>query len=312
MFFLIALRFNLNSFILNLNAICVWNLLFANYIYRTIGFTKMKKSVLSRYKWILSGKGGMPSMNDVSSWKEAANILTHEGWGRHIIRLSSRKTPTEVGQTRPFTMTVVPTMHPTWAHTDEQFSKLVELSLQARKGDDSQRCLTSFLKEMKGKPSLREKPTWNDDAKITTQMSALLGEFCTEASSYGIHADRASWLLDGDGRVLPPWEVAEPHLNKQRKLDTIQHTRNGSASVVSLFKAVGEDPRMPFDELLKLAREQKTDGKTRKVLRQKGGDKGKMLAESSKLKESDDFWCCLLYTSPSPRDQRGSRMPSSA
>ena len=24
------------------------------------------------------------------------------------------------------------------------------------------------------------------------------------------------------------------------------------------------------------------------------------------------FWGCLLYTSPSPRDQRGSRMPSSA
>ena len=24
------------------------------------------------------------------------------------------------------------------------------------------------------------------------------------------------------------------------------------------------------------------------------------------------FWVCLLYTSPSPRDQRGSRMPSSA
>ena len=26
----------------------------------------------------------------------------------------------------------------------------------------------------------------------------------------------------------------------------------------------------------------------------------------------DSFWSCLLYTSPSPRDQRGSRMPSSA
>ena len=25
-----------------------------------------------------------------------------------------------------------------------------------------------------------------------------------------------------------------------------------------------------------------------------------------------DVWVCLLYTSPSPRDQRGSRMPSSA
>ena len=24
------------------------------------------------------------------------------------------------------------------------------------------------------------------------------------------------------------------------------------------------------------------------------------------------YWVCLLYTSPSPRDQRGSRMPSSA
>ena len=26
----------------------------------------------------------------------------------------------------------------------------------------------------------------------------------------------------------------------------------------------------------------------------------------------DQYWRCLLYTSPSPRDQRGSRMPSSA
>ena len=30
------------------------------------------------------------------------------------------------------------------------------------------------------------------------------------------------------------------------------------------------------------------------------------------LLEEDDDWSCLLYTSPSPRDQRGSRMPSSA
>ena len=27
---------------------------------------------------------------------------------------------------------------------------------------------------------------------------------------------------------------------------------------------------------------------------------------------STDYYLCLLYTSPSPRDQRGSRMPSSA
>ena len=29
-------------------------------------------------------------------------------------------------------------------------------------------------------------------------------------------------------------------------------------------------------------------------------------------KTSDYYYSCLLYTSPSPRDQRGSRMPSSA
>ena len=28
--------------------------------------------------------------------------------------------------------------------------------------------------------------------------------------------------------------------------------------------------------------------------------------------QADRLWACLLYTSPSPRDQRGSRMPSSA
>ena len=30
------------------------------------------------------------------------------------------------------------------------------------------------------------------------------------------------------------------------------------------------------------------------------------------LEENDIYTVCLLYTSPSPRDQRGSRMPSSA
>ena len=29
-------------------------------------------------------------------------------------------------------------------------------------------------------------------------------------------------------------------------------------------------------------------------------------------REAQLWWICLLYTSPSPRDQRGSRMPSSA
>ena len=32
----------------------------------------------------------------------------------------------------------------------------------------------------------------------------------------------------------------------------------------------------------------------------------------SMMRMCDDYQACLLYTSPSPRDQRGSRMPSSA
>ena len=32
----------------------------------------------------------------------------------------------------------------------------------------------------------------------------------------------------------------------------------------------------------------------------------------TKCREAGFNWACLLYTSPSPRDQRGSRMPSSA
>ena len=36
------------------------------------------------------------------------------------------------------------------------------------------------------------------------------------------------------------------------------------------------------------------------------------LIEGGEVKIMTDYWICLLYTSPSPRDQRGSRMPSSA
>ena len=36
------------------------------------------------------------------------------------------------------------------------------------------------------------------------------------------------------------------------------------------------------------------------------------LEEEFKIEEMSSISTCLLYTSPSPRDQRGSRMPSSA
>ena len=39
---------------------------------------------------------------------------------------------------------------------------------------------------------------------------------------------------------------------------------------------------------------------------------GKIIADFFITQSHDDLLICLLYTSPSPRDQRGSRMPSSA
>ena len=43
-----------------------------------------------------------------------------------------------------------------------------------------------------------------------------------------------------------------------------------------------------------------------------GGDGPESVNQALKEAVSDIKWSCLLYTSPSPRDQRGSRMPSSA
>ena len=42
------------------------------------------------------------------------------------------------------------------------------------------------------------------------------------------------------------------------------------------------------------------------------GMKGQVEKMASYLADADSYNTCLLYTSPSPRDQRGSRMPSSA
>ena len=46
---------------------------------------------------------------------------------------------------------------------------------------------------------------------------------------------------------------------------------------------------------------------TELVINRNGGTRGDFQLDLSLV-----YWPCLLYTSPSPRDQRGSRMPSSA
>ena len=65
------------------------------------------------------------------------------------------------------------------------------------------------------------------------------------------------------------------------------------------------------------------DEKGTQIVRTPGGEQAvTVISESgfysaalrSRSERAADFrrWVCLLYTSPSPRDQRGSRMPSSA
>ena len=48
------------------------------------------------------------------------------------------------------------------------------------------------------------------------------------------------------------------------------------------------------------------------VLRLPASDPVASLVVHGATATSSHFYSCLLYTSPSPRDQRGSRMPSSA
>ena len=48
------------------------------------------------------------------------------------------------------------------------------------------------------------------------------------------------------------------------------------------------------------------------MLAQKLGGKFLLRIDDTDPERSKEEYVCLLYTSPSPRDQRGSRMPSSA
>ena len=66
-------------------------------------------------------------------------------------------------------------------------------------------------------------------------------------------------------------------------------------------------PRMVEDKMLKLLRQGRI-GKWFSGIGQEAIAVGSTLA----MQNDEYILPCLLYTSPSPRDQRGSRMPSSA
>ena len=53
-------------------------------------------------------------------------------------------------------------------------------------------------------------------------------------------------------------------------------------------------------------------GSTAKIITEKFPEIERFVKDVEELVNSKEYHICLLYTSPSPRDQRGSRMPSSA
>ena len=64
-----------------------------------------------------------------------------------------------------------------------------------------------------------------------------------------------------------------------------------------------EDPTMQLEGTIETTPHQKTTGI---------GDCKESPVQMKDLEQNRFLDVCLLYTSPSPRDQRGSRMPSSA
>ena len=99
--------------------------------------------------------------------------------------------------------------------------------------------------------------------------------------------------------------------------DRINKAQAGiEAGVVSLtdrLKSKGDiDENLRLLEALLFAAVEPIDVQTLRERMPEDVDVGALLARLSRDYEGRGINLCLLYTSPSPRDQRGSRMPSSA
>ena len=66
------------------------------------------------------------------------------------------------------------------------------------------------------------------------------------------------------------------------------------------------------DDELKCSKEEQENNKENEVLEEEKGKKEQAKLEEIKELGNTNMNCCLLYTSPSPRDAHESRMPSSA
>ena len=109
----------------------------------------------------------------------------------------------------------------------------------------------------------------------------------------GLSVPRLAVALAPHARTV--WIACGPGNNGGDGLEAAMHLRRwGLNPVVTLL---GNPQHIPADARASFARAQEA---------------GVAFAETPPPLHSDDLCICLLYTSPSPRDKRQSRMPSSA
>ena len=85
----------------------------------------------------------------------------------------------------------------------------------------------------------------------------------------------------------------------------MRQSRFSNEQIISMIKE--QEAGMPASEVCR-----KHGISTASFYKYKAKFGGMEVSDARKLKALEDENSCLLYTSPSPRDQRGSRMPSSA
>ena len=118
---------------------------------------------------------------------------------------------------------------------------------------------------------------------------------------------------------MAPAAAAEPMAPPKKTMDYLQSVAAARArcDAVLAAKTVDEPPPTDTTKTKNALSEAPSAASVRAVFPH--APKVKVIAElpdkdvpPPSLEECQDLLGCLLYTSPSPRDQRGSRMPSSA
>ena len=113
---------------------------------------------------------------------------------------------------------------------------------------------------------------------------------------------RQTWVLDGDRRCVDhrAGAVHTDYERHARRLDEAHHSHIADPAARPIFlRLTQEFPRVR--------------GHVFGAFRECSADVHALLHETATAAAAREWReSCLLYTSPSPRDQRGSRMPSSA